>query len=123
MNWRLWQFLAHIALGLVAMFAILSLKSLLGPGSHQCCILLLIPAAGFAVSWWLPGGAPGASLAAAAWFMIRFPSDAGPTAKSLATGFAVFLGGGMLVCELLGAAIRSAQLRKSAGETNQETQP
>ena len=112
MSWRLDQFVAHCGLGMAVIGIVGLLRSLTGPGEHQCCLLFLYPIGGWFISWLLPRGAPGASLAVAVYFIASFPSDAGPTAKSLTTGFSVGLAGGMFVCEAVAAIIRIAQLRK-----------
>lgn len=112
MSWRLDHFVAHCGLGMAVVGTFALLRSLSGPGEHQCFLLFLYPIGGWFIGWLLPRGAPGASLAVAGYFIANFPSDAGPTAQSLALGFSVSLAGGMLVCETAAANIRSARLRR-----------
>jgi len=116
MSWRPDHFLVHCAFGLVVLFFVWILRTLGGPGVQQCCLLLLYPIAGWLISWWLPRGAPGASFVVAMYFVSTFPSQGGPTAKTLSTAFSVFLAGGMLVCEVTAAFVRLAKLRKGSSQ-------
>jgi hypothetical protein len=116
-RWTFRKFLIHAAIGLATLAAVFVLAILSGPGSHPCCLVVLIPLSAWFASWRFPGGAPGASLAVAAFFFVCFPREAGPTARTLNTALSVVITGSMLVCELMAAVIRTAQLRKQAGET------
>ena len=116
-RWRFRKFLVHAAIGLATVAAHFVLTSLSRPESHPCCLVVLFPLSAWFASWRFPGGAPGASLAVAAVFLVSFPREAGPTAKTMTIAFGVCIAGSMLVCEVMAAVIRTAQLRKQAGET------
>ncbi len=107
MKWRFDQFAVHCAVGLGLPLFVAAVNQLTGPGGHQCATLVLYPVGSGLASWWLPDGAPGASLVTAAFFAVTFPSDAGPTAQSLRMAFGIAIALLMLVAELATAAVRS----------------
>lgn len=116
-RWRFRKFLVHAAIGLATVAAHFVLTRLSSPESHPCCLVVLFPLSAWFAGWRFPGGAPGASLAVAAFSFLCFPREAGPTARTMTIAITVFLASSMFVCEVMAAAIRTAQVRKATGQT------
>jgi hypothetical protein len=108
------QFAVHAGVGYWLPDIVQVLKSVTGPGEHQCLRYTLYPLGGGLVSWVLPRGAPGAGVAIAIRAALAGPVDGGATAKSLTTAFRIFIPAAVVVGEVVVAVVRLARLRKAA---------
>lgn len=113
-RWWLVRCLGSVALGV----ALIPARRLVpGEGVPCACVWFLVPVVGAGLLGCYLRGAPGATIGAAAYVAIRLPQDGGPTAMSLAHGFAVMTIAGVFVFELVGMMIGIVRRTRAGGET------
>ena len=124
---RIGQLMLSGCLGVVTLFAV-RLASF-ATGGHPCCQLVLFPVAAWAIGWFLPRGAPAASVVVTLLVVGRLPwqpAPLGPTAQALwPLHMCIRLAAcaGMFVGEVLAAVRRLAHDRRRAAASLPEDLP
>ena len=108
------EVVVHMVVGYFLPSIVQALKTITGPGEHQCVIYMLYPLGGGVVSYLWPRGAPGAGIAIAVRSAMAGPVQGGATAKSLGTAFRFFIPLAVLVSEVVVAAACWGRLRRES---------